>query len=84
MVLVVLVMASTAFLAVLSRLRDAAPRWLVVLGVVAAAVIVQTPPLAAWLHLEPLHADDWALAACAGVVISLPLLRRPRGHVPDA
>jgi Ca2+-transporting ATPase len=84
MVLVVLVMASTAFLCVLSRLHDAAPRWIAVLAGIAVIGIVQVPTLAARLHLEPLHADDWLLAAGTGVAISLPLVRRRSRRVGDA
>jgi len=41
--------------------------------VVSAIVLVQTPPLARVLHLEPLHLRDWALAVAAALVALLPL-----------
>jgi Ca2+-transporting ATPase len=49
-----------------------------------AALLVQTPPLAARLHLRPLHGDDWALAVAGGALGCLPLAlgalpRRPDG-----
>jgi Ca2+-transporting ATPase len=41
-------------------------------GTLALSVLfVQTPPLAAFLHLRPLHADDWLLAIAGGLIASL-------------
>jgi hypothetical protein len=36
--------------------------------VVLSLVLVQTPGLAALLHMHPLHLDDWATAAVGSVV----------------
>jgi len=34
-------------------------------------LFVQVPGLAAFLHLKPLHVDDWALAVGGGLLASL-------------
>jgi len=84
MVLVVLCLASAIVTALLSRLRTRAA-WSVSLAAVAAAVVlVQVPPFAFRLHLAPLHAGDWGLAAAGALAACLPLLLRtaPRARDP--
>jgi Ca2+-transporting ATPase len=53
-----------------------------------SVLLVQTPLLAAFLHLRPLHLDDWLLALAGGLLASLlstfasrrtPFARRSRG-----
>jgi hypothetical protein len=40
-------------------------------------VLIQTPEMNRLLHLRALHGDDWALVACAGVIVGcLPLVVR--------
>jgi Ca2+-transporting ATPase len=74
--LATLVLASGVLTAALSRLRTRAA-WLVSLGTLASAVaLVQVPPLARILHLEPLHAGDWLLAAASALAAALPLALR--------
>ncbi|HXG03814.1 MAG TPA: HAD-IC family P-type ATPase [Candidatus Binatia bacterium] len=78
--LATLVLASGVLTAALSRLRTRAAR-LVSLGTVASAVsLVQVPALAHRLHLEPLHVEDWLLAAAAALLsaVRLGLGLRPR------
>ncbi|MBS1246376.1 MAG: ATPase, P-type (transporting), superfamily, subfamily, partial [Proteobacteria bacterium] len=71
MALVVLTVASAGITANLSRLRTRAA-WLMVGGTIALSVLfVQTPLLAAFLHLKPLHGDDWLLAIVGGLIVSL-------------
>ena len=42
------------------------------IGTIALSVLfVQTPLLAAFLHLKPLHGDDWLLAIAGGLIASL-------------
>jgi len=41
--------------------------------IVLSLVLVQVPALAAHLHVAPLHADDWALAAAGSLVVVAPL-----------
>lgn len=54
---------------------------IVLTGIVVAATIglslllVQVPALAQYLHLRPLHADDWLVAAAGGLLaVLLPAL----------
>jgi Ca2+-transporting ATPase len=71
--LVTLALASGFLTAALSRLRTAAA-WLVSAATVASAIVlVQTPPLAGVLHLEPLHFGDWTLAVAGALLALLPL-----------
>jgi Ca2+-transporting ATPase len=71
MALVALMVASAGITANLSRLRTRAA-WIMVVGTIALSVLfVQTPRLAAFLHLKPLHGDDWLLAVAGGLLASL-------------
>jgi Ca2+-transporting ATPase len=71
--LATLALASGFLTAALSRLRTRAA-WLVsAASVISAIVLVQTPPLARVLHLEPLHPGDWALVAASALLPLLPL-----------
>jgi Ca2+-transporting ATPase len=82
-----LALASGLLTAALSRLRTRAA-WLVSAATVASAIVlVQMPPLARVLHLEPRHLGDWALAVAGGLLalvplgltMRLPARGRPRG-----
>jgi Ca2+-transporting ATPase len=65
---------SSAFLtAVLSRLRTRAAGLVSAATIASALVLVQTPPLARVLHLEPLHLGDWTLAVAGAVLAVAPL-----------
>jgi len=83
MALAVLAAASAAITAALSRLRTRAA-WTIALGTLAlTAGLIQTPGLAAALHVAPLHLDDWAAAAAGGALagvlaLALPLRGRRR------
>jgi Ca2+-transporting ATPase len=68
MALVALVVASGTVTAALSRLRSWPARLIVACTLLSAVLFVQEPRLAAWLGLEPLHADDWAIAAGGGLL----------------
>ncbi|MBI4638691.1 MAG: cation-transporting P-type ATPase [Candidatus Rokubacteria bacterium] len=72
MALVTLTVGSAAVTAVLSRLRGWSARLVVGGSLGLAILLVQTPALAALLHLEPLHLDDWA-AAVAGSLVAAAL-----------
>jgi Ca2+-transporting ATPase len=84
MALVALTVASAAITAGLSRLRGRAARILVLATVASSLLFVQTPALASFLHLRPLHLDDWLLAiggglpASALLVVTSILRRRAR------
>jgi Ca2+-transporting ATPase len=70
-----LTLASALIAGVLTGLRTAAARWLAATSAALSAVLVQTPALAARLHLRPLDADDWALVAAGTLAaVGVPLL----------
>lgn len=66
--------ASAVLTAALSGLRTRMSRAIAILTVGLAVLLVQTPVLARWLHLAPLHADDWLLAVAGSVVACSPLI----------
>jgi Ca2+-transporting ATPase len=66
MALVALVIASTTMTAILSGLRTAVARAVAAASAASAVVLLQVPPLAALLHVAPLHSDDWAIATAGG------------------
>ena len=68
MAMVALTCASAAATAVLSRLRTKSAWLMVVATVGSSLVLVQTPWLAAYLSLQPLHWDDWLIAMLGGLL----------------
>jgi len=79
MVIVALSAASAAITAALSGLETVTARVVTLLTMVFSVALVQTPALSAWLHVSPLHGDDWAIAVGGGVLVSLlPALNRLR------
>jgi Ca2+-transporting ATPase len=74
MALVVLSVASAGVTAALSGLRTHASRWIVAGTLAFTAALVQIAPLAARLHLRPLHLDEWGIAIGGGALTCLPLL----------
>jgi hypothetical protein len=60
MALGVLTLSSATLTAALSRFRTTASRLIMAGTVGLTLVLTQVPSLARALHLEPLHADDWA------------------------
>jgi Ca2+-transporting ATPase len=81
MALAVFTVTGAATAAALSRLRSRAA-WTVCVGtILSSVVLIQTPEMNRLLHLQALHGDDWALVACAGVIVAcLPLLGRFLGR----
>jgi Ca2+-transporting ATPase len=67
MALAILTLSSASITTALGRLRTRAGRVVVVLTVAMSVILTQIPALAAALDLEPLHADDWALATAASL-----------------
>jgi predicted Co/Zn/Cd cation transporter (cation efflux family) len=68
MAMVVLSCASASATAVLSRLRTKSA-WLIVFATIGTSVaLVQIPWFAGHLSLDPLHRDDWVIAACGGLL----------------
>lgn len=82
MAMVTLIVASATTTLGLSSLRTRSSVVAIVGSLASAVVFVQSGPIAELLHLSPLHADDWLLAAAAGVVpgalASLMIWRRTR------
>jgi Ca2+-transporting ATPase len=74
MALLVLSVASAGFVAVLSGLRTRVARWIALLTVALAGVLIQTPSLSTRLHMEPLHLGDWWLALGGGAAACAPML----------
>jgi Ca2+-transporting ATPase len=74
MAMVVLAAASASVTAVLSELRTRAARLVAASSLSAAVILVQIPPLASLLQLQPLHVDDWLLALAGGAVAIVPAL----------
>lgn len=71
MALTALLVGSAAITAGLTRLRTAAACWTVVATLASVAVLVQTPAMAALLHLRPLHGRDWLIALAVAVLTGL-------------
>lgn len=71
MALVALTMASAGITAALSRLRGNAAKGVVAATLALSLLLVQVPALAQYLHLRPLHADDWLVAGAGGLLAAL-------------
>jgi len=71
MAIVALTIASAAMTVALSGLQTVTARAITLLTVVLSIFLVQNPALSAWLHVTPLHGDDWAIAVGGGLVVSL-------------
>lgn len=86
MALVVLTVASALAAAMLNRLRGLAARVIAVVTVGLTLLVVEVPPFARLLHLQPLHAGDLldalALAAGACAPLAVVLLARARRSKP--
>lgn len=75
MAMVVLSCASAAITAVLSGLRTGAAWFMSLATLALTGLLVQTPVLASYLHLQPLHRDDWLIAAVGGFLsVAVPIL----------
>ena len=74
MALVVLCVASAGVTAALSGLRTRASRVIVAGTLALSAALVQIAPVAARLHVRPLHLDEWGIAVGGGMLACLPLL----------
>jgi hypothetical protein len=89
MAMATLTFASAALAATLSRLRTRASQLMSAATVALSLVVIQTPSLAALVHVDPLHLDDWAIAIVGALAaVSLPaalsLVRLRRGQGPPA
>jgi Ca2+-transporting ATPase len=68
MALVALIVASATVTAGLTRFQSRAALLVVALAIGSALAFVQIPFLARAFHLDPLHWDDWLVAAASGLV----------------
>ncbi len=66
--LAVLVTASVTITASLSGLKGRAARIIITAALISLVLLVQVPAIAALVHLRPLHAEDWVIAAAAGTL----------------
>lgn len=80
MALVVLIAASIAVTGILSRWRSHVSRVLGAVTALSTVLLVQVPVVASHLHLAPLHATDWLLAAFSGIVSALPCALLTQRH----
>jgi Ca2+-transporting ATPase len=71
MALVALNVASACITIALSGLRNTAAVVMVVATICLALVLVQVSTLAGYLHLHPLHLDDWLIAIGGGLLAAL-------------
>lgn len=78
--LAVLTLGSTVLTVLLSGLRTATSRWVAAATLVSAVLLLQVEPLAAALHLQPLHGLDWPLVVAGVLLCHLPLLPWLRGR----
>ena len=70
MALVSLTAASAGITAALSRMQSRTAWYIVAITIGLSLVLVQTPALAGFLHLAPLHIDDWLLAIAGGILVA--------------
>jgi P-type Ca2+ transporter type 2C len=78
MALASLILASVAVTAVLSRLRTPTAQLVCLCTLVTTVLLIQTPMVGHWLHLQPLHLDDWALVALFALIAGALLLGTAR------
>ena len=71
MALVALTVASAGITAALSRLQGLTSRLMVAFTLLLSIILVQVPVLAEYLHLHPLHMDDWFIALAGGLLTAL-------------
>ncbi len=66
MAMVALTCANASATAVLSGLRTRTAWWMVICTLGSTFLLVQTPNLAHYLNVQPLHGDDWLIALLGG------------------
>ncbi len=80
--MVALVIASATVAAALSGLRSRSAAIAVGATILSALLIVQTPQLAALVHMSPLHLADWLVATVGGVLAGSLAMQIPGAHRP--
>ena len=81
MALASLILASVAVTAVLSHLRTSAAKLICLLTVATTIALIQAPALDQWLHLAPLHWDDWGIAIFTALIAGAILLASARWRI---
>jgi Ca2+-transporting ATPase len=74
MALATLILANVGITAALSRLHDLTARLVTGFALLSVLVLIQVPWLSGFLHIRPLHGDDWLLAGAGALLACLPLL----------
>jgi Ca2+-transporting ATPase len=75
MALAALTVSSAMLTVYLSRLRTGMSRLIAGCTIASSLLLIQVPPLAMLLHLQPLHWDDWATAVAGSLAaVMAPLL----------
>ncbi len=74
MALMALTSASAIMTAVLSRLRSWTARLITAGTIISSLLLIETPALAARLHVTPLHAGDVARTVIGSLLVCLPLV----------
>ena len=70
MAMVALIITSATMTAELTRLRSQSSVIAVLATIGSAVLFVQIAPLARFLHLSPLHLDDWLIAGLGGAIVA--------------
>lgn len=82
MALVTLTAASAGITIMLSGLRSRTAWLITIITIGLALLLIQTPALAGFLHLAPLHFDDWLLAITGAMTAAaLTLLSRAKRRI---
>lgn len=76
MALAALIVAGAVITASLSRLKGKVAVVITAGGVLSALVLIQMPWTAQWLHLNPLHLEDWLRAVLTGALVAIPFVFR--------
>lgn len=72
MALLALITGAAVSAAGLNGLQTRAARAVAAATIGSAVLLIQVEPIAALLHLRPLHGDDWLLAAMTGILAAAP------------
>ncbi len=83
MALVALIAAGIALVAGLTGLRTRAAATATLITAITTIALIQTPAVAALLHLRALHADEWLLAGASGALAGALSVLLPRHRAAE-